>query len=60
MKIVLYFYLFKFDLLFTDDGQKVLFKTSNLNTLEIVQEFKVLCDLQEKRLQEAEEQKRRR
>ena len=33
-----------------DNGQKVLFKTGNLNTLEIAEEFKILCDMQEQQM----------
>lgn len=47
-------------LYFADNGERVLFKTGNLNSLEIAEEFKVLCDLHERRTQEEESQKKRR
>ncbi|XP_067931179.1 large ribosomal subunit protein mL53-like [Watersipora subatra] len=43
-----------------NSGQKALLKTSNLNALEIAQEFKVLCDIQERKADEAQAKKGRR
>lgn len=43
-----------------DNGDKALFKTSNLNAKELIDEFNTLCQIYEQKAAEEESKKRRR